>query len=160
VPSGQMKASAVFSKVRPLHPNFILRGPQALVDQVAGAAPGTRLRIEGSWHTGSQDLLLSSVEAKAEDAQPAEAKPSQESLASEETRRLPGGDRLLRTDPPLEVDAEDVVAPQLPDAALLVEQHDAIARVVHEHAARGALDLDLRSRHRELVVVPDVLEVD
>src|SRR5262245_45913632 len=35
VPSGQMKASAVFSKVRPLHPNFILRGPQALVDQVA-----------------------------------------------------------------------------------------------------------------------------
>src|SRR5262249_49852323 len=74
--------------------------------------------------------------------------------------RLPGRDGLGRADALFEVHAEDVVAPQLPDAALLVEQHDAVAGVVREHAAWGALDLDLRSRHRELVVVPDVLEVD
>jgi hypothetical protein len=80
--SGKMMASAVFSQVRPLRPNFVLRGPQAQLDQVADAAPGTRLRIEGSWRSGSQDLLLSSVEAKADEAKPAEAKPSDDRPAA------------------------------------------------------------------------------
>jgi hypothetical protein len=69
--SGEVTPSTIFSRVRPYRPNFILRGPQALIDQVADAAPGARMRIVGAWRTGSPDFLLGSVETKPSDHRPA-----------------------------------------------------------------------------------------
>jgi hypothetical protein len=60
--SGNLTGSAIFSAVRPQRTNFILRGKQALIQRVADAGPGDRLRIVGGWRPGSRDLLLSSVE--------------------------------------------------------------------------------------------------
>jgi hypothetical protein len=57
------------------------------------------------------------------------------------------------------LDADDVVAPELPDAVLLVEEHHAVDDVVREVlGVRDGLQLD--SRVGELVVVSDVAELD
>jgi hypothetical protein len=75
--SGDVLPSAIFARVRPYRPNFILRGPQGLLEQVADAAPGARLRILGGWRPGSRDLLVSSVETppSAATSPPVEAPP-------------------------------------------------------------------------------------
>jgi len=62
--TGGTTAAAVFRQVRPLRPNFRLRGTPELLGRVAGAAPAAQLRITGTWRPGSRDLLLSSVEAR------------------------------------------------------------------------------------------------
>ena len=62
VSSSDILPSTIFSRVRPYRPNFILRGPRELIQRVAKAAPGDRLRIAGGWRSGTRDLLLSSVE--------------------------------------------------------------------------------------------------
>lgn len=69
--SGNLTASAIFSRVRPQRPNFILRGKQALIERVVDARPGDRLRILGAWRPGSRDLLVSSVEAPKAASEPA-----------------------------------------------------------------------------------------
>ena len=61
--SGGTSAANVFNTVRPKRPNFILRGPQGTLDRFATAAPGDRFRIIGRWRPGSQDLMVSSIEA-------------------------------------------------------------------------------------------------
>ncbi len=60
--SGDMLPSAIFSRVRPYRPNFILRGKQEPIERVANAAPGDRLRILGAWRPGTRELQVSSVE--------------------------------------------------------------------------------------------------
>jgi hypothetical protein len=62
VSSSHMMPSTIFNRVRPYRPNFILRGPRALVQRVEKAAAGDHLHIVGGWRPGSRDLLLSSVE--------------------------------------------------------------------------------------------------
>jgi len=63
--SGNIKASTIFSRVRPFRPNLLLRGPNELVAKVADAAPGDRLRIVGTWRSGSRNLGLVTVEPQA-----------------------------------------------------------------------------------------------
>jgi hypothetical protein len=62
VSSSTILPTTIFNRVRPYRPNFILRGPRELIERVAKAAPGDRLRIVGGWRSGSRDLLLASVE--------------------------------------------------------------------------------------------------
>jgi len=62
VSSSTMLPTTIFNRVRPYRPNFILRGPRELIQRVAKAAPGDRLRIGGGWRSGSRELLLASVE--------------------------------------------------------------------------------------------------
>ena len=62
--SGDVTASSIFSRVRPFRPNFILRGKQDVLREVADASPGTRLRIIGGWRPGSRDFLVSSIETR------------------------------------------------------------------------------------------------
>jgi hypothetical protein len=62
VSSSTMLPTTIFNRVRPYRPNFILRGPRELIQRVAKAAPGDRLRIVGGWRSGSRELLLASVE--------------------------------------------------------------------------------------------------
>jgi hypothetical protein len=59
--SGDTSAPTIFNRVRPYRPNFILRGPKALIGKVADAARGAKLRIVGAWRPGSRDLMVSSV---------------------------------------------------------------------------------------------------
>ena len=62
--SGHILPSAVFSRVRPYRPNFMLRGPTDLVQQVEHAETGAKLRIVGLWRSSSRNLLLGSVEKR------------------------------------------------------------------------------------------------
>jgi hypothetical protein len=71
VTSGSILPSTIFNRVRPYRPNFILRGKSELLERVAQAAPGDRLRIRGGWRPGSRDFLVSSVEALEPTSEPA-----------------------------------------------------------------------------------------
>jgi hypothetical protein len=74
--SSDMLPTTIFSAVRPYRPNFVLRGPQAVIAKVADAADGARLRIVGGWRRGSRDFLLSSVETQSGETPPADTPPS------------------------------------------------------------------------------------
>ena len=70
--TGNMHAATVFNQVRPLRPNFFLRGDRSLIGKVQHAAPGSHLRIQGHWRSGTRDLMVSSIEASP--AHPATAR--------------------------------------------------------------------------------------
>src|SRR5262249_3629651 len=61
--TGNLHAATVFNQVRPLRPNFFLRGDRSLIGKVEHAAPGSHLRIQGHWRSGTRDLMVSSIEA-------------------------------------------------------------------------------------------------
>jgi hypothetical protein len=62
--SGSMLVTTIFSRVRPYTPNFILRGPQKVIEPFETAEPGTHLRIVGQWRPGGRDLMVSSIETR------------------------------------------------------------------------------------------------
>ena len=70
--TGNMHAATVFNQVRPLRPSFFLRGDRSLIGKVQHAAPGSHLRIQGHWRSGTRDLMVSSIEASP--AHPATAR--------------------------------------------------------------------------------------
>jgi hypothetical protein len=61
--TGNMHAATVFDRVRPYRPSFFLRGDRSLIGKVQHAAPGSHLRIQGHWRSGTRDLMVSSIEA-------------------------------------------------------------------------------------------------
>lgn len=63
--TGNALPANIFSRVRPYRPNFILRGPREVIAPLAEAEPGARFRIVGRWRSGSQDLLVSSIEPRS-----------------------------------------------------------------------------------------------
>ena len=69
--TGNMHAATVFNQVRPHRPNFFLRGDRSLLGKVQHAAPGSHLRIQGHWRSGTRDLMVSSIEASPAHRAPA-----------------------------------------------------------------------------------------
>jgi hypothetical protein len=61
--TGNLHAATVFDRVRPYRPNFFLRGDRSMLSKVQHAAPGSHLRIQGHWRSGTRDLTVSSIEA-------------------------------------------------------------------------------------------------
>jgi hypothetical protein len=60
--AGRGSTNAMFAELWPRRPSLTLRRESALIDRVATAAPGARLRLLGNWRRGSRDFFLSSVE--------------------------------------------------------------------------------------------------
>jgi hypothetical protein len=54
----------VLNAVQPFDPNFLLAGPQPIVDQVRTLPGGTRIRLEGLVDPGSRVYYLRSVHAR------------------------------------------------------------------------------------------------
>jgi hypothetical protein len=75
VMAGRISTTQMFAELRPRRPNLTMRGEPALIQRVAGAAPGTTLRMLGTWRRGSRDFFLSTVEELA----PAGATPGRDS---------------------------------------------------------------------------------
>ena len=59
--TGSSDPWTVFNQVRPYRPSFFLQGDRHLLGKVQHAAPGSRLRIQGYWRSGTRDFMVSSV---------------------------------------------------------------------------------------------------
>ena len=63
--AGDVSSSDIVAAIQPLHPNLILNGDQALLDQISTALPNQYLQITGYTAFGPQRILVIRVERSA-----------------------------------------------------------------------------------------------
>jgi hypothetical protein len=63
--AGDVSGPDILAAIQPLHPNLILNGEPALLEQISTAQPNQYLKITGYTAFGPQRILISNVERSA-----------------------------------------------------------------------------------------------